>query len=128
MYVPIYSYTGNIIQLCIKCFGAVWRLYIYCYGIQPLCITDVPRRFTICLRTTQTLLYPAGSDLNKSGASATRSPDPGSNVVYPPSLFYVSMPFNILFHLVIIIISISTLHLINASKTKVNIITNISML
>jgi len=98
-------------------------VYIYRYGIQLLCITDVPRRFTICLRTTQTLLYPAGSDSNKSEASAARSPDPGSNVVFPRCLFYLSTPFNILFHLVIIIIVISALHLINAFKTKVNIIT-----
>jgi len=40
-----------------------------------ICITDIPRRFTIiCLRTTQTLLYPAGSDSNKSGRGPHHHP------------------------------------------------------
>jgi len=33
----------------------------------------------------QTLLYPAGSESNKSGASAARSPNPGSYAVHPRS-------------------------------------------
>lgn len=121
------AYTGNIIQLCTKDFGSACGVYVS--YTQLLYITDVPRRFTLCLSTTQTLLYPPVFDSNKSGARAARPLDrrgPSYILAALSYILFINNALNVLFHLVIIIIFVSVLHLINyvthifTFKTKIN--------
>lgn len=83
----------------------------------------------LCLCTTHTLLYPPVFDSNKSGASAARPPDrrgPTYILVAQSYILFTNNALTVLFHLVIIIIVESVLHLINyvthifTFKTKIS--------